>query len=125
MMMMSRRRRRRLYARHSFHFPSTPLSKDKSPGSCSTAFKVAFLYARTHTHTKKGVGSSPIGQKTTQNLSIRPLSLSLLRLGGGGGGGGGGPFDASKRPILKPGGVLGRPFGGVLSALSLLKARKE
>ena len=98
-MMMSRRRR--LYARHYFHFPSTPLSKDKSPGSSSTAFKVAFLYARTHTHTKKG--SSPIGQKT-QNLKIRPLSL--LRLGGGGGGGGG-PFDASKG-LLKPGGVLGR-----------------
>ena len=97
-MMMSRRRR--LYARHYFHFPSTPLSKDKSPGSSSTAFKVAFLYARTHTHTKKG--SSPIGQKT-QNLKIRPLSL--LRLGGGGGGGG--PFDASKG-LLKPGGVLGR-----------------
>jgi len=97
-MMMSRRRR--LYARHYFHFPSTPLSKDKSPGSSSTAFKVAFLYARTHTH-KKGVGSN---WKKTQNLSIRPLSL--LRLGGGGGGGGG-PFDASKG-LLKPGGVLGR-----------------
>ena len=81
--MMSRRRRRRLYARHYFHFPSTPLSKDKSPGSSSTAFKVAFLYARTHTH-KKGVGSN---WKKTQNLSIRL---------GGGGGGGGGPFDASK-----------------------------
>ena len=88
-MMMSRRRR--LYARHSFHFPSTPLSKDKSPGSSSTAFKVAFLYARTHTH-KKGVGSN---WKKTQNLSIRL------------GGGGGGPFDASKG-LLKPGGVLGR-----------------
>ena len=75
MMMMMSRRRRRLYARHSFHFPSTPLSEDKSPGSSSTAFKVDFLYARTHTHKKKGVGSSPIGQKTTQNLSIRPLSL--------------------------------------------------
>ena len=88
------RRRRRLYARHYFHFPSTPLSKDKSPGSSSTAFKVAFLYARTHTH-KKGVGSN---WKKTQNLSIRL---------GGGGGGGGGPFDASKG-LLKPGGVLGR-----------------
>ena len=87
------RRRRRLYARHYFHFPSTPLSKDKSPGSSSTAFKVAFLYARTHTH-KKGVGSN---WKKTQNLSIRL----------GGGGGGGGPFDASKG-LLKPGGVLGR-----------------
>ena len=122
-MMMMSRRRRRLYARHSFHFPSTPLSKDKSPGSSSTAFKVAFLYARTHTHKKKGVGSSPIGKKLCK-ISQSVLSLSLLRLGGGGGGGGG-PFDASKRPILKPGGVLGRPFGGVLSALSLLKARKE
>ena len=88
------RRRRRLYARHYFHFPSTPLSKDKSPGSSSTAFKVAFLYARTHTQ-KKGVGSN---WKKTQNLSIRL---------GGGGGGGGGPFDASKG-LLKPGGVLGR-----------------
>ena len=65
------RRRRRLYARHYFHFPSTPLSKDKSPGSSSTAFKVAFLYARTHTHTKKGLG--PIGKK-------RKISQSVLSL---------------------------------------------
>ena len=55
---MMSRRRRRLYARHYFHFPSTPLSKDKSPGSSSTAFKVAFLYAQTHTKKRGWVVSN-------------------------------------------------------------------
>ena len=74
--MMSRRRRRRLYARHYFHFPSTPLSKDKSPGSSSTAFKVAFLYARTHTHKKKGLG--PIGKKRKISQSVSVVVVVVV-----------------------------------------------